>query len=281
MGEVKDGTTAGDIAKSQPQDLKLAQKEWDAKVQAAEDSSRKSMDLYRGVFDKWLGINLGEEDIGIDPDTLLDSWGIDLDYIYDERLRFQDIANQDITNGVWAGWMPPADDPATPWSEPTVYYWLNFYPVAIVATCEDEAVPSQEVCVSEEMQDAWDAYQGSMDSLASVEVQASKVVASADATVTKAEDSLAAAQETLADLQAGPDSLEVDVKEKQLVAAQANMAEAEDDLAEMLGGIDLLDQTLLEADVAVEQLALETAIQRLDGATIEAPMSGIVSLANI
>ena len=135
--------------------------------------------------------------------------------------------------------------------------------------------------MAEEIQDAWDAYQQSLDSLNAIEIQASKAVASADAAVTKAEDSLAAAQETLTDLQAGPDPLEVDVRDKKLAVAQADLAEAEENLAEMLGGIDSLDQTLLEADAAVAQLALETAIERLDGATIESPIAGLVSLVNL
>lgn len=289
LDEVKDGPTADDIAASQSQvdaasvslanaqgDLDIALKEWDVKVQEAEDASLTSMDIYRAVFDKWLGISLGEEDISVDPDTLLDFWGIDLDYIYNNE-----SGSQDIGNGVWSGWTPPSDDPATLWNEITVYYWLNFYPVAIVATCEDQVVSSQEVCVAEEMQNAWDAYQGLMENLVEVELQASKAVASADSAVTKAEDSQAAAQETLADIQAGPNSLEVDVKEKQLAVAQANLAEAEDALAEMLNGIDPLDLALVEADVAVAQLNLDTAIEQLDGASIESPTSGVVALVNM
>ena len=131
---------------------------------------------------------------------------------------------------------PPPNDAATPWSESTIYNWLNFYPVTIVATCEDGGVASQEVCVSGEMQDAWDAYQKSIDSLNAVEIQASKAVASADAAVTKAEDSLATAQETMTDQQAGPDPLEIDVEDKQLAVAQADLAQANKDLAERLVG---------------------------------------------
>ena len=286
---IRDGPTAYAVAEAQSQvvaanvslanaqgDLKLTLKEWGGNVQEAEDASDDGLDRYQGVFDKWLGIDLGNEDINIDPDTLLDSWSVDLDDIYDGRLRFQDLAK-----GVRADGPPLSDDPATPWAESTVYYWLNFYPGATAPTCEDGVVLSQEVCVAREMQDAWDTYQEAKDNLDTVQTQAAKAIANADAAVTNAVKSLAAAQEALADLQVGTDSLEIDVKEKQLAVAQATLAEAEKDLAELLGSVDSLEVDLLEVDVAVARLALETAIQRLDGATIQAPMAGVVSLVNV
>ena len=142
-------------------------------------------------------------------------------------------------------------------------------------------VLSQEVCISGEMQDAWDTYQETKDNLDTVQTQAAKAIANADAALTKAVENLAAAQEALDDLQAGTDPLEIDVKEKQLAVAQATLSEAENDLAELLGSVDPLEASLLEADVAVAQLALETAILQLDGATIQAPTAGVVSVVNL
>ena len=45
--------------------------------------------------------------------------------------------------------------------------------------------------------------------------------------------------------------------------------------------VDPLEVALREADVASAQLALDTALQRLEGATLRAPMAGFVSLVSV
>lgn len=318
---VKNGPTTADLAKAQSQvdsaktslanaerDLNLAQKEWDAKVKAASDVLATAKAGYQGVYQKWLGIAVGQEEVTLAPDTLLVSWGVDLTSLFDPNLRFQDIAKLFWAEG------PPADDPATPWSESVVYVWLNMYPGPIAPTCEDGVVPRQGACIRKEMNDAWDTYEKTKDSLDAVEAQAAKAIASADSAVVRARDSLATAEEALADLKAGPDPLEVDLKEKQLVVAQANLAKAEEalaklvenpdplevglkekqlavaqgnlakaeeDLAELKGSVDSLEVTLREADLTSARAALDTALQRLEGATLKAPLAGVVSLVNV
>ncbi|MBI4282530.1 MAG: efflux RND transporter periplasmic adaptor subunit [Chloroflexi bacterium] len=242
------------------------------------------------------------------PDALLASWKVDLTSLFNPDLRFQDIAKSFWAEG------PPPDDPATPWSELQVYFWLNLYPGYILPTCEDGFIPPQGVCVKKQMDDAWDAYQKAQDNLDLVQLQAAKALYSAESTVSKAKDSLATAEGALADLKAGPDLLEVDVKEKQLAVAQASLASAEEDLADLKAGpdllevdvkekqlavaqaslvsaeealaklngdVDALEVALKENDVASAQTALATAIQRLEGITLTASSAGVVSLVNV
>ncbi|MBI2866071.1 MAG: HlyD family efflux transporter periplasmic adaptor subunit [Chloroflexi bacterium] len=164
------------------------------------------------------------------------------------------------------------------------------------------------------MDNAWNAYEKAVEGLEVAQIQAAKAIASTDTVLTRAKDSLAAAQEALANLKAGPDPLdiearenqavlalatlqraeadlakllgapdplEVEVKQKRVALAQASLAKAEDDLAGLQAGADPLEIAIKEVDVALAQLALTTALQRLEGATLKAPLAGTVSLVNV
>jgi len=320
LDEIKTGASDDDIAKAQSAvdsastslanalgDLSLAQKEWDDKVQTAQDTFAAALEGYQDVFNKWLGIEIGENEVNLDPDALLDSWGVDLPSLFDPNLRFQDVSKWFWAEG------PPPDDPATPWSEPMVYSWLNFFPGSMSPICEDEVVPSQGICIEKGMDDAWDTYQKAQDNLDTVETQAAKAIANAESAVTRAEESLAATQEALADLKEGPDSLEiedkenqlklalatlqkaeeelaqftdpdpleVEAKQKQVAVAQASLAKAEEDLAELVGSVDALEVALREAEVTSASEGLATAVEHLEGATLKAPMAGTVSLVKV
>jgi len=110
-----------------------------------------------------------------------------------------------------------------------------------------------------------------------------------------AEFDLADAEETLAEMEAGADSLEVEQKQKQLAVAQANLKEAEDDLAEIQAWIegddtDSQEVALKQSEVAstqaalnvdTAQTALDEAIENLEGTTMIAPFTGIVTSVNV
>ncbi len=218
-------------------DLKLAQKDWDAKVKAARDALAPATESYQRVYARWLGITITEKEASRAPDALLSSWGVDLGALFNPKLRFLGIRGE----------FPP-DDPATPWSEPLVYVWLNLYLGEIAPTCEDGIVPSRGFCVKKEMSNAWEAHQKAQDNLDTVETQAAKAVTSANSALARAKDSLAAAGKALVDLQAAPDPLDVALKDAELASAR---------------------------------VALDLATQRREGATLKAPMAGIVSVVNV
>ena len=242
-------------------DLTLARKEWEEKVQEAEDASDAAEVDYVAGFAKWLGINVNESEVDLSPDTLLGSWGADLWTLLNPDLRYLDSNKAHLAEG------PPTDDQATPWNEVTLYTWLNFYPGPIAPTCEDGVVPSQGACVMKEMNDAWSAYGEARDTLDTTQTQAAKAISNAEVAVAKAEESFS--------------PLEVELREKQLVVAEATLAKAEEDLAELEGSVDPLEVALREAELASAQATLDTAVQRLEDATLQAPMAGIISLVNV
>ena len=289
LDAIKARPTEEDIAKAQSQvdsteaalasalgDLSLGQKEWNGRVRAAQEVSDIALEGYRGVINKWLGIEISETEAGMEPDTLLGAWGVDLASLF----RIFDFLPRDIDKGWLAGGLP-TDDPATAWSEVTIYAWLNLYPGQLVGTCDDGVVPSQGACVKKEMDDAWNDYQQAKDNLDTVQIQADKAIANDKNVVTRAEDSFAAAEEGLADVKAGPDALEIESKENQLVLAHATLEEAEEKLVELQGGVDSLEVALREAEVTSALASLEQASQRLEGSILKAPMAGIVSLVNV
>ena len=278
LDAAKDVPTEDDIASAQAQvdsadtalanaqeDLRLAEKEWDDNVQAAQEAFDTAQEDYKGVFVKWLGIELGTEETGLEPDTLLESWGVDLDSLFDPNRRFEDF------DKAWLGDGPPEDDPATPWSEPVVYVWLNFHFGPILPTCEDGVVPPEGVCVQKDFDDAWDTYQGLKDNLDAVELQASKATASARDAVTHAEDTLDAAQQALDDLQEGSDALEVENKESQLELALATLGTAEDTLAELTDP-DPLEVEAKQKQVEVARSSLAEAEDTLAELTDPDPL---------
>ena len=85
------------------------------------------------------------------------------------------------------------------------------------------------------------------------------------------------AEEALAVLLQGPDPVDLDAKERQVDVARASLDEAVEELADLAAGPDPLEVTLLAAEVAAAQTELDDALEKLAGATLRAPMAGIVS----
>ncbi len=92
--------------------------------------------------------------------------------------------------------------------------------------------------------------------------------------VAEAEVKLREAREALESALAGPDAVLASVADAAL--ARAELADAEEALAEALAGPDELEMALLQAEVAVQEQALATAQEEFAGATLTAPIAGIV-----
>ena len=238
-------------------DLHLARKDWDAKVETAQDSINAAFEGYQTVFQKWLGIDPPEVKQDGDPDTLLNAWGADLGSLFNAAARFQDLILGLDSQG------SPPDDPDTRWSEAVVYFWANLHPSEIVPTCEDGNIDPQTLCVRQEMDDAWDTLQSTVDQLDTVEIQAAKAIGNAEQAVIRAQESLAAARDLMAGLELDPDSLEVEGLEKQLAVALATLQETEDALEEINTKQDSLEFQSQDKKIALAQASLDDAEQEL------------------
>ena len=98
------------------------------------------------------------------------------------------------------------------------------------------------------------------------------------AQVEVAQASLAQAEEDLSALMSGPDPLETESWSQRVAVAEASLHETEAELAELRGSVDPLQVALRQADLASAKLALDTALERLQGADLRSPIKGFVSL---
>jgi RND family efflux transporter MFP subunit len=238
-------------------DLTLTSKEWDQRLGDTTDSLEAASDRYSGVFVKWLGIELSETEWLIGTDTLLHSWGVDLESLFSAESRFYDLVPWVAVQGV------PFDDPATRWNESVIYTWANFYPGELLATCDDGIIPFQGECIRQEMDEAWDDVWLAIDSLDTLETQAAKALSNADSAVSRAEEDLADAQQTLADLFVEADPLEIESAEMSVELARVSLQDAEDDLVELMSGPDATEVEAKEKQIVLAAANLEQAKEEL------------------
>ena len=234
-------------------DLTLTQKQWDDNLEAANESRDSGLADYQEVIKKWLGVDIDEAEASMPADTLLESWSVDLTTLFDPNLRFDDI-----TMGVFAAG-PPSNDPTTPWDELTVYIWTNMFPGPIAGTCAGGVVPSEGACIQKEIDDAWGAYDQSIDSLGTATIQAAKAVANAEGLVTHSAESLAAALEALAETKEPADLLDVEAQGSKLQLALADLQDVGDALAALKSAPDETEAQASQTQVALAQADLAMA----------------------
>ena len=190
-------------------------------IETAKEDFDKKEAAYIGVFDKWLGIQISEDQLQRNPDTLLTKWDLDLDEIFHKDSRYQDLGRWTRTEG------PPTDDPKTVWNEAVVYSWLNLFTHEILPTCPDITIVGvnsasnspflrggQVLCIKLEMETAWNDYQAAGRTLMTRSVSAAQAIISAETSLSNNINSLDSVRESLDSLLKGVDSLDVVVKEK-------------------------------------------------------------------
>ena len=198
-------------------DLELVNREWESKLETAQEALDDAQQEYVKPFQKWLGITLDAEQVNVAPQDLLDALGIDLDALYDPSLRFSDMS---------------PDDPATPWSEAMVYTWLNIFPGTIVVTCDND-VSFQGACIYDEMTTPWDTLSAAMEALDTTQIQADGAIAKAENAVAAAEDALDKARDALDDLTTATDELMLALRQADVTEAQLALDAALQDLEDI------------------------------------------------
>jgi len=109
------------------------------------------------------------------------------------------------------------------------------------------------------------------------ELQAQVDLLKAENDVTTALDALEEAQEALAELEAGPDPLEIRAAQNAVAQAEYDLAKAKDDLATVEAGADPNDVQLAQARYDSALAAYEDAEEALAEAVLMAPFDGTVA----
>lgn len=102
----------------------------------------------------------------------------------------------------------------------------------------------------------------------------------ADREIELAQARLADAEEALAALLDDPDPIDVQVRQTAVRVAVESLADAEATLTEY-NTVDQLEINLREADLVAAQATFDTALADLDRATLQAPFDGVVIAVNI
>ena len=307
--------------------LMSAERQVDAVNLQAEEDGRLIQDAYdealldwRMVHSRYLGITLTDDELLIDPDTLFNIWGVDLEALFDPR-------SQPLMTARFA------DDPATRWDELKLFAWLRLHagPSAIMATCEGVDLPKAIGCMQREFDDAWSAVTAAREDMMSQELKAANALAAARNGVINAEQALRdaeralelvpdgrqevdaarvesdidAANAALAELLDFPDAAKVAQAEAKLDAANAaleallpdadeialamqRLESAELEVEKLERGRDPLDEERREARleaaayrVALAEANVETALMALEDTELLAPFAGLIVAVNI
>ena len=236
-------------------DLAAVIRDWNDKVDTVSSSLDAAERAYANVFRRWLGIEV-EPSADSSPDIVLDSLGVDLDVVFDDK-----------TSGFSRN-VAPRDDPSTPWDEIIVYAWLVLFPGTLVISCDNDTTSFAALCIGGEMDDAYQALQEARDGVEDISLQRTKAVGLAEKVLADSEDLLAERRKALDELSVLPTPLEVRNQRTAVALAEAKLGEAEADLAALESGPDPaalevkrqeVDLTLAALTQAREDLAVLTA----------------------
>ena len=203
----------------------------DARNTDGHAEQRKTLDeksrAYAAAVSKWTGVDLTPDELTLTPDALFDEWGFEPGVVYgkgyelfpDGRLR---------------------DNPATRWSELTVYAWTVQHPSGdfIRVTCEESGGAQagasgrgrEELCIRGDIDDSWAALDVARRELEGLLVQQEGAIARAEAGVIRSEKALAEARKILAGLEGGP---RAELPRKRLALAKSNLERAIVNLAKL------------------------------------------------
>lgn len=259
-------------------DLALDVREHADMVESAAESLEAAREGYQDVVRSYLGMTLAAGDYARTPSEFLAHHGIDVADIFSDAHAEAAIA---WVFPVFFQPAQPLDDPSTPWDEFTVYSWIALYPGTVHGTCDGVVFDSQDRCMLQDLDDAWDAVDAAQGKLDNAENNAAKVRSDGDKAVDKEEDALTAAREALDDMLAAADPLEVRVKAHDVEVARAKLADARDALADLDAAPDPAEVALMEAEIKADEVALATAQEQLAGLVITAPFAGIVSTVSV
>ena len=235
-------------------DLHTAERKADENISAAMEDLDTAQSEYNELFVKWLGIGALQEP-NQSPDAIFASHGVDLDSIF-RRPEIEPLRSN-------FGRVIPIDDPSTPWDEVIVFSWVILYPGQYLVDCDDSDSGDGLMCIRDEFQEAFDALQEQADNLEIIQGDEAEIIRKAEVAVSDAESALELQRESLkdylADVNAEPDQLLLESRERAIETAEADLLDAESALADLM-------QAAAETDIQLADREIELAQGRLSDA---------------
>ena len=204
---------------------------------------------YNAVFLKWLGMNVAPL-YDQSPEEILSAHDVDLESLFGEsRIREMMLQSED---GVLE------DDPATPWNESVVFTWAAFYPGDILVDCGNLQPGPFRACIQNEFADAYEVVVELSAALETIETDEAEKIRKASVAVSTAEDSLEQRRTDLDDYlvevtESEPTESEIKSKVEALAVARATLRSLQDDLADLIAGPDSIEYESVRQDVVVAE----------------------------
>ncbi|MCH9010347.1 MAG: HlyD family efflux transporter periplasmic adaptor subunit [Chloroflexi bacterium] len=238
-------------------DLALARITWPTAIDDSEDDFDDATDDYVEIYRKWLGITLSSKDLESKPAELYESWGVDLDRLFDSGLRDNRVR---VTS----------DDAGTAWNELTLWFWNNLYPASssIQGVCEEDENIGPNTCIQRAIDDSYDAFTDARDERDTIANKAGTALAKARDAVTTAADALEDVKEDLEDFLNGPEASGFKDSQSRLAVARAGLIDAQDDLDELLLNVATGAREEPSADLLKAQSDFDNALEDLEELTV-------------
>lgn len=208
-------------------DVKLAQLNWNNKLDEASKTLNEAVEAYQSVFTTWLGATLSTGDLLKPPVEILENWALDLSKTFDPGTRYFDLSALMLTREI-------SDLPETPWDETVIYFWINFFPGKIVPVCDIGDTTFQGFCVIQELESAWDSLVIAREALAKLGIESDKDISKKIGSVTKSLESKNAKEKVFIDLQEPSTSLEIEKAHQKIELLTVAVEDAERALALLL-----------------------------------------------
>lgn len=234
------------------EDLGLATESRDQAVGEAQKIVDKAEKAYADSIVGWFGSTVPTEFRSMDPDQILDLWGVTYAEIFDTESEFE-------------------DDASTPWNELQIFIWVHLS-LTPIDVSKDPATRPGLRSPQLELEDAWEESQDAKKLLATVLRTEERSVQSAELAVEAAKITSGDAEQRL--LSVSNPRLR-SIRAALLNEAAALRDEARRDLQSLeASGIGKIEVAQALLELAVQQL--ETAQAAVDQSQMTAPFDGVV-----
>ena len=246
-------------------DFDTAERNAEDRIGDAADDLETAQSDYNAVFVKWLGMNIAPQFDQSHEEVLADH-GADLDSLFGES-RMKELMAR-FEDGVLE------DDPATPWNEAVIFTWAVFYPGDILVDCGNLQAGPFRACIQDEFIDAYEVLVELSAALETVEADESEKIRKASVAVSAAEDSLEQRRQALDDYvfdvaESEPTETEIKSKVEALAVARATLRSLQQDLADLTAGPDSIEYESSRQDIVVAETKLTESLETLASLTGE------------
>ena len=254
-------TIATALLSNAERDLEVTELEVAESVRVAEEALDAAEFQWQMVHHHYMGIELDSEELLIEPDALLDMWGVDLATLFNRR--HAPIMNNNFV-----------DNPDTRWSELKVFgmLYLHPFPSTYIVSCDGIAIPPGMRCIEKDYEDAWDAFSAARESYLTTEIDSRTAVEAARNEVVSARNHLDDMERALEIAQSDRPETSAASIQSELDAANASLNALLDfpddaEVAQAMANLEVARAAIADLQPNAQEIAL--AMQQMEDAELQ------------